>query len=343
MRASSTARAMRAMACLVAIAALAIAGCGGDGDTDAPATGVEAIKAANDVDKSAFPQADGKKTIEQISKEAGALPSDRTALTPATNNFVSGRVNRVPFGLFDIDRTPLWGPTVMYVSTGAGQPAEGPFVVAANALDVPEKYRSETSGADYETIGSGFYTALFNAGKDVDKVSLMTLTKVGDEVRSAITGLRLAKDDPTPAPGERAPSIKTDTLDDVDTSAEEVCTREPADDMHDISLDKALGKGKPVVLIFSTPALCSSRVCGPVNDVATEVQAQVGDRAIFIHQEIFKNNDPTAGYRPQVLKYGITSEPYTFVIDGDDKVATQLAGPFAAQELRAALDAAGLE
>lgn len=322
---------------------MALAGCGGDEQSGAGATGVAAIEAANDVDKSQFPQADGVKTLEEIRKEAGALATDETALMPAANNFVAGRVNRLPFGLFTVERDPIWGPTVMYVSADPKSPAQGPFIVAANALDVPEQFRSETSKADYETIGSGFYTAVFNAGKNASKVNLMTLTRDGETMRSAIGGLELVKNDPTPAPGEKAPAIKTETLADVEGKTEEICTREPADDMHDVSLDDVLGKGKPVVLIFSTPALCASRVCGPVNDVATQVQDEVGDKAVFVHQEIFKDNDPNAGYRPQVLEYGLTSEPYTFVIDGDGKVAAQLAGPFVAGELRTALEAAGLE
>lgn len=326
---------------LCSIAALALAGCGGGDSASELQTSAKAIEAAGQVDKSSFPEARGDKTLAQIRQEAAASPTDDTALTPAANNFVAGRVNRLPFGLFTVDREPVWGPTVVYVAPDPDSPAIGPFEVAAHALNVPTEFRSDTSRSDYETVGNGFYTAIFKAGAGIRKITVMTLTRDGEKMRSAVTGLKLVDDDPTPAPGEKAPTIRTDTLEDGKPS--EICTREPADEMHDVSLNEVLGKGKPVVLLFSTPALCASRVCGPVNDVATQVQAQTGERVHFVHQEIFKRNDPNAGFRPQVLKYGLTSEPYTFVIDGDGRISTQLAGPFSAEELLAALRAAGLK
>ena len=59
-----------------------------------------------------------------------------------------------------------------------------------------------------------------------------------------------------------------------------------------------------MILLFATPALCKSRVCGPVTDVAEEVKAEYGDRADFIHMEIYKDNDPNKGLRPQVRAWG---------------------------------------
>ena len=41
--------------------------------------------------------------------------------------------------------------------------------------------------------------------------------------------------------------------------------------MHDVDFADVVGK-KPTVLLFATPALCQSRVCGPVVDVAEQVK-----------------------------------------------------------------------
>ena len=303
---------------LCSIAVLALTGCGGSSSSSELQTSAEAIEAAGQVDKSSFPQARGDKTLEQVRQEAAASPTDDTALTPAANNFVAGRVNRLPFGLFTVDREPVWGATVAYVAPDSGSPAIGPFEVAAHALDVPAEFRSDTSQSDYDSVGNGFYTAIFKAGADIRKITVMTLTRDGEKMRSAVTELKLVEDDPTPAPGEKAPAIRTDTLEDAKPS--EICTREPADEMHDASLDEVLGKGKPVVLLFSTPALCASRVCGPVNDVATQVQAQTGEKVRLRPPGDLSAKRPERRLRPQVLKYGLTSEPYTFVIDGEGRV-----------------------
>ncbi len=64
--------------------------------------------------------------------------------------------------------------------------------------------------------------------------------------------------------------------------------------MHDVDLADVVGK-KPVVLLFATPALCVSRVCGPVVDIAEQVKSEVGDDVAFIHMEIFTDNDPNQG------------------------------------------------
>ena len=52
---------------------------------------------------------------------------------------------------------------------------------------------------------------------------------------------------------------------------------------------------KPVALLFATPQLCQSRVCGPVVDVGLQLRAQYGDQVDFIHQEVYTDNDPQQG------------------------------------------------
>jgi hypothetical protein len=95
-----------------------------------------------------------------------------------------------------------------------------------------------------------------------------------------------------------------------------------------------------VVLVFATPLLCASRVCGPVVDIAEEVKAERGDEAEFIHQEIYKNNSVDQGFRPQVIQWGLPSEPWVFTIDAEGNVAARLEGAFSARELNEAIDAA---
>ena len=87
-----------------------------------------------------------------------------------------------------------------------------------------------------------------------------------------------------------------------------------------------LGK-EPVVLVFATPALCQSRVCGPVVDVVDQVRADVGaGKAAFIHQEIYKDNKVNKGLRPQLLAWRLASEPWTFVIDRGARIAARFEG-----------------
>ena len=63
-----------------------------------------------------------------------------------------------------------------------------------------------------------------------------------------------------------------------------------------------LGK-KPIVLLFATPLLCQSRVCGPVVDIAEQVKASSGDDVDFIHMEIYNDNAIDKGFRPQMAAF----------------------------------------
>ena len=96
--------------------------------------------------------------------------------------------------------------------------------------------------------------------------------------------------------------------------------------MHTVDFADVLGK-EPVVLLFATPALCQSRVCGPVVDVAEQVEHEAGDGVDFIHMEVFNNNNASDGYRPQLRAFGLRTEPWLFVIDRKGIVAAGSRAP----------------
>jgi hypothetical protein len=106
--------------------------------------------------------------------------------------------------------------------------------------------------------------------------------------------------------------------------------------MHDVDLADVLGK-QPVVLLFATPALCISRVCGPVVDVAEQLKSKYGDDVAFIHMEIYQDNDPNQSLREQVSAYGLRTEPWVFVIDRKGRVDSRIEGAFSVAELEDAI------
>jgi hypothetical protein len=103
-----------------------------------------------------------------------------------------------------------------------------------------------------------------------------------------------------------------------------------------------------VILVFATPALCQSRVCGPVVDIAEEVKQESKGDAAFIHMEIYDNNTIAQGclsgdrlesqcLRPQVLAYHLPTEPWAFAVDRHGKIVARLEGAFSRGELESAL------
>ncbi len=146
----------------------------------------------------------------------------------------------------------------------------------------------------------------------------------------------VGKHDAVPAVGDKAPSVHTDTAEEVGDITE-IDTRVPPSTMHKDDLADVLGS-KPAVLQFATPALCQSRVCGPVVDAAEQVKSEFGDRVAFIHQEVYRDNDVNKGLRPQMLAYKLPTEPWLFVIDKQGKITTVFEGPFSTGELTTAVE-----
>jgi hypothetical protein len=92
------------------------------------------------------------------------------------------------------------------------------------------------------------------------------------------------------------PRVETETVTSSGGDIKSIETRDPADDMHEENFADALGE-KPVALLMATPALCQTRVCGPVTDIAAQFQKEYGDRVTFIHQEVYEDNDVQKGLR----------------------------------------------
>jgi hypothetical protein len=99
----------------------------------------------------------------------------------------------------------------------------------------------------------------------------------------------------------------------------------PDPELHATSIADAIKAGHPALVVFSTPVYCVSRFCGPVTDLVAELAAEYGDRADFIHVEIYR--DFEAGQVNQAaLDWlqagdGELREPWTFLIDADGRIA----------------------
>ena len=83
-----------------------------------------------------------------------------------------------------------------------------------------------------------------------------------------------------------------------------------------------------MALLFATPQLCQSRVCGPVVDVALQMKAKYGDRVEFIHQEVYEDNDPNKGLREPLQRFNLPTEPWLFVVGKDGRITARLEGSF---------------
>jgi hypothetical protein len=348
-----------ALVCLLALAALS--GCGGDDSDSSTSPDTAASKPAPP--KSAFPAADGRSLEEIVNSADGHA---ELVVSPAALAFYRGE-NRYPFGVFNPDRSQVDDAEVaLYVAKvpaaqpgggGVGEngkqkkgavararkealeaPAQGPFPAAIESLATKPAYRAQTTTADPDAA-SVVYTTELDFSSD-GEWRIAALIKQGDEtVATLLPSATVGEFEGVPKVGEKAPEIETPTASDVGGDLAAITTRIPPDTQNRVDYADVLGK-EPILLLFATPQFCQSRVCGPVVDVAEQVKEEYGEEAAFIHMEIFNENDPSKGVRPQVRTFKLPSEPWLFAIDRQGVVRGQVEGAFGVEQMTEALEEA---
>jgi hypothetical protein len=316
------------VALVLLILALTAAGCGGGSSDDAKAP--PPVAKPED-----FPSARGK-TLQEIANEVGRRGPD---LSPSVSQFGVGR-NRFGFGLFSPVRLQIAdAPTAVYIAPTGGGEARGPFVARSESLEVKPQFQSRTVAEDQDAAKSVYVANLpFDRPGTYQEIGIVRLD---NRLMVAVppTPLRVKRKSAVPNVGDRAPTIHTPTKASVGGALSKIDTRTPHSSMHDVDFADVVGK-KPIVLIFATPQLCKSRVCGPVVDLAEQVKAEGHDDVQFIHMEIYNDNDVSKGYRPQVVRWGLPTEPWAFAVDRHGRIAARIEGAFSAAELEKAVSAA---
>ena len=216
------------------------------------------------------------------------------------------------------------------------QPAIGPFTAAVDSLETDAAFRAQTTSNDPDAA-LAVYTAEIDFPAE-GEWRIAALIKEGDKLTATLLpSANVGQFTQVPQVGDTPPRIHTPTADEVGGDLSQITTRVPPDTQNEADFADVLGE-KPVVLLFSTPQFCQSRVCGPVVDVAEQVKEQYGDEVEFIHMEIYNDNDPSKGVRPQVRAFNLPSEPWLFVMDSEGVITTALEGAFSVDELTQAVE-----
>ena len=349
-----------ALLCLLASGALA-AGCGGDSGTgDSTASPTESAESRPAPSKSEFPTAKGR-TLREVLKVADG-PAE-WVVDPAAEVFYPGP-NRYPFGVFDRDegevtdaevalyfaKVPEPKPGAKSKSGNRGQvakaqeqaldrPAVGPFPASIESLATKPAFEADSTAQDPDAARVVYSTQLDFPREGEWRIGAL-LKEDGALKGTPLSGAAIVGEfHRVPQPGQKAPVIHTPTAQDVGGELSKITTRIPPDTQNKMDYAEALGK-EPIVLLFATPQFCQSRVCGPVVDVAEQAKQEYGDKAAFIHMEIYKDNDPGQGPRPQVRAFHLPTEPFLFTIDRRGVVRDAVEGAFGLKLMHEAVDKA---
>jgi hypothetical protein len=258
-----------------------------------------------------------------------------------TSDLAVGK-NRVSFGLISRDGMPVRTPEAevqaVYYPPGQEEGEVRQTVTAEFIQWPPPGNRGVyVTTVDFDVPGEATTT---QSGLWVLQLST---TKDDGTLVEAETAVTVKEQSSTPAIGSLVPRSETPTLSEVDDLST-ITTADPPDpDLYQLSVDQALETGKPLVVVFATPAFCVSATCGPQVEMVSQVKERHKDEANFIHVEIFENphliegGRPTGGLSPVVEEWGLLSEPWTFVIDGQGRVHAKFEQFTPAEEIEKAL------
>ena len=240
----------------------------------------------------------------------------------AWGEVLSGRVERIPFGLINPTGSPEGTPFPVSGATGRMWLAQALNGDAIGPFDIREV------GGDDVLRGRGLYETDAEIPSDGIWFQLIEATPPGATEPLVAVGRELQVGEVPNVknfkPGDRAPRVATPTPS-KPRGVDPICTRADPCSMHKISLDDALRQGMPTVVTIGTPGYCQSQFCGPVVDVLEAAAADTPEVA-FIHIELLRDDEtetiqtyqgvtPGESRSPAAIAWNTFDEPITYYID----------------------------
>ena len=238
----------------------------------------------------------------------------------AKNNVLSKPDRSAKVALYDLGRDPA-KPVAM---------ADGTFVWAI--VNERGLYVANVTLPEAGPYGAEFTTAVAGGAAET--------------VRTTFTSRRRRRSSRV---GQEAPSSKTPTATDAGGDLTHISsdpTPDPA--FYKTSEDQALASHQPFVLIFATPKFCQTAQCGPTLDRIKPFVAKY-PTVDFIHVEPYVLQLQNGTLQPVMTNsnltptsvtnaWGLSSEPWVFVVDRQGIVRGSFGLIFSDAELTGALD-----
>lgn len=144
-----------------------------------------------------------------------------------------------------------------------------------------------------------------------------------------------------PEIGQRPPPTENLTIHDVESFAEISTRSVEGDELHNVSVAQALEAEAPFVVFFASPQFCTSALCGPVTDTLDKARGELEGAVEFIHIEPWDldaaRNEGRLVPRPVMAEWGLPTEPWTFVVGADGRIAARYEGLVTVGEVLSAL------
>jgi hypothetical protein len=210
-------------------------------------------------------------------------------------------------------------------------PAQGPFPARMDTLRTDPAFTSKSTAEDPHSATAVYVDSLTFPTNGEWRVA--AVVKDGNETFSTtLSTVSVGEFHRVPKVGQLAPPIQTPTATSASGNLATISTRQPPSAMNEVDFASVLGR-KPVVLMFASPKFSWNRTAGPTLDVAEEARHRFKDRAVFINVEIYNDNDPNKGVRPQVRAFHLPSQPWLFAINRHGRIVGEIEGAVGMTEL----------
>lgn len=315
-----------ALALVAALAALAAGCAGGGGETDPAAWSPQAL---------------------EVDADAPLAPI-------LVNSSVATGRNRLAWALLDVAGQPVADATAsarlyrLGVDSATGDVTTVEFVQEAPLVARRMSPSVEHLHADGSVhVHAGDQTAVYTAEVDLNDAgwwgAIIQARSGAGQAEQRVTFL-VHDHTPVPSVGDPAPRTRQPVLADVNDPALLDSSTPPRPAYHQLTVDAAIATGHPVVVAFASPRFCQSRLCGPVMREAVDpVASRFGDAIAIVHIEPFDLAQIAAGELvpvPAMAEWGLSTEPWVFVLDRAGIVVTRFEGIVEAEEIAAAVERA---
>jgi hypothetical protein len=312
-------------------AASLLAACGTSASstsTTGSAAGTGASAAPGQTGTGGAAQAQAQPTQANPLVKPRATGAELTAVM-ASSEIAQGR-NRVALGLIDARNQAIASGNVLveYFKLGANNTAE-------KRAESPAVFRTvggESKGI-WVTPGTFTETGPWGAQVSLDQAT-------GDQPKVARLSFDVRPKFSAPGYGEPAVRSKSLTERDVNGDLSRICSNTPPCALHTQSIADALAPGqKPLVVVFATPALCTSATCAPELEAVQQLHQTYGEQANFIHVEIYQYPFDQLKTAAAVDEWHLPSDPWAFIVDKAGVVQDRFEGAAPFEELEPSLKA----
>jgi len=289
----------------------------------------------------------------------GDGPAVTLAVAPASFDLAVGTDRRLLLLVFTDQRERVAGGEVTVRLAYLGDEPSGEAVLGEPltatflpipGLDIPAPERGPA------IVGTDVLTGVYRVDVDLDAAGFWGVQVTADLVdggpAEGRSVLRVLAAPEAVAVGDPAPSTPNLVRSDIeaglapasalDSRLRSADAADRAEVLHTTRVDDAVAAGRPVVIAVTTPVYCVSLVCGPLTEYLVEVAGRFGDRADFVHIEVWEDFEqqrlsPAAAVWIQTEQGG--NEPWVFLVDGTGTVIARWDNVVDPDELEAALSA----